>query len=324
MAIGYRSLFSNTSGSRNVAIGVDALYSNQTTSYSVAIGYQAANLSDVDGIVAIGYQAALVNRTGVRLTAIGYQALLTNDSTLDSTAVGYQALQNTIADFNTGVGVFALQDNTTGSENVAVGDYSVRQNTTGNQNTGVGSSALSGNLTGTKNTALGAYAMIQASEVSMNTMIGVNAGGLIVSSDNIGIGVDALGVGNAGAGQHIAIGNNALAAVSHPTANGNVSIGHDVMKNVTRAGLNVVIGYQAMQTPTVISTGNVVIGANAEAPNNTSHSIVLGRAAASTASNQFVVGSTSYNAGAVTTEVNSSSKAWNVIINGVAQKILLA
>jgi hypothetical protein len=50
----------------------------------------------------------------------------------------------------------------------------------------------------------------------------------------------------------------------------------------------------------------------------------LGRDATATASNQFVVGSGAYPAGAVATEVNASSKVWNVIINGVAQKILLA
>jgi hypothetical protein len=55
-----------------------------------------------------------------------------------------------------------------------------------------------------------------------------------------------------------------------------------------------------------------------------SGSVILGRSAAATASNQFVVGSSTYNAGAVTTESNLSLKVWNVIINGVAQKILLA
>ena len=52
--------------------------------------------------------------------------------------------------------------------------------------------------------------------------------------------------------------------------------------------------------------------------------MVLGYGAESTLSNQFVVGSTTESAGAVAAEVNSSANVWNVIINGVARKILLA
>jgi uncharacterized membrane protein len=52
--------------------------------------------------------------------------------------------------------------------------------------------------------------------------------------------------------------------------------------------------------------------------------VILGIDAQATASNQFVVGTATVNAGAVTAEVNTSANVWNVIINGVAQKILLA
>ena len=50
----------------------------------------------------------------------------------------------------------------------------------------------------------------------------------------------------------------------------------------------------------------------------------MGRGAAATGNNQFVVGSSSYNNGYVGTAVYSSTRYWNVIINGVAEKILLA
>jgi hypothetical protein len=52
--------------------------------------------------------------------------------------------------------------------------------------------------------------------------------------------------------------------------------------------------------------------------------VVLGSSAIATAANQFVVGSSSVNAGTVTTESLSSTKTWSVIINGTAYKILLA
>jgi len=53
-------------------------------------------------------------------------------------------------------------------------------------------------------------------------------------------------------------------------------------------------------------------------------SVILGRGATATADNQFVVGTATLNAGTVTAEVNASANVWNVRINGVARKILLA
>mgnify|MGYP000380117885 FL=1 len=52
-----------------------------------------------------------------------------------------------------------------------------------------------------------------------------------------------------------------------------------------------------------------------------SSSVVLGKEATATASNQFVVGSSSHNAGAVTTETVTVDKTWTVKINGVDYKI---
>jgi len=71
------------------------------------------------------------------------------------------------------------------------------------------------------------------------------------------------------------------------------------------------------------ATGSIIIGSDSTAATFT-NSIVIGREAAATANGQFVVGSTTYQVGAVANEVNTSSLAWNVIINGVARKILLA
>jgi len=56
---------------------------------------------------------------------------------------------------------------------------------------------------------------------------------------------------------------------------------------------------------------------------NFSSSVILGRDANATASNQFVVGSTSYNAGALVTESLTSDATWSVVINGTPYKILL-
>jgi hypothetical protein len=53
-------------------------------------------------------------------------------------------------------------------------------------------------------------------------------------------------------------------------------------------------------------------------------SVILGRNATATADNQFVVGSVGTIAGAVTVTAAPQAKVWNVVINGVAQQILLA
>jgi hypothetical protein len=51
---------------------------------------------------------------------------------------------------------------------------------------------------------------------------------------------------------------------------------------------------------------------------------MLGVTDTATGSNQMRFGSAGVNNGAVTAEVNASANVWNVFINGVAQKILLA
>ena len=57
---------------------------------------------------------------------------------------------------------------------------------------------------------------------------------------------------------------------------------------------------------------------------NFSGSVILGRAATATADNQFVVGSASVNAGTVVTAAQAQAKYWEVEINGVTERILLA
>jgi hypothetical protein len=50
----------------------------------------------------------------------------------------------------------------------------------------------------------------------------------------------------------------------------------------------------------------------------------LGKSALSTANNQFVIGSTTQNAGSITTAVSPIiAEYWTVIINGVSKRIAL-
>jgi len=89
----------------------------------------------------------------------------------------------------------------------------------------------------------------------------------------------------------------------------------------TTGSVNIAIGSNAGDQNTT-GNSNVVVGVSAQTGNFNS-SIILGRGATATASNQFVVGSATYNAGAVATEVVVSDTTWSVRINGTAYKILL-
>jgi hypothetical protein len=95
-AIGYRTLYNNSTGTNNVSIGVQSLLNNTgshntavgmntfqvgsgAASYNTAIGEGAlTNTFSGDSIVAIGFQAGYSNTTGDNNAFIGYQAGFSN------------------------------------------------------------------------------------------------------------------------------------------------------------------------------------------------------------------------------------------------------
>lgn len=159
---------------------------------------------------------------------------------------------------------------------------------TGSQvtNTRVGRFALNFNTTGIRNTSVGQEALYA------NT----------TGSNNSAFGRGAIAVNTTG-GNNSALGQNAL--FNNTTGNNNTVIGNNSLFAHTTGDSNSALG------------ADTVSG-------NFSGSVILGREATATANNQFVVGSTGTNAGSVTSEVNTSTQVWNVVINGVARKILLA
>jgi hypothetical protein len=224
-------------------------------------------------------------------------------------------------DTNTSFGFAALGDNTTGDKNTAFGQFSLGTNIDGQRNTAVGTSALQTNQSGSFNTAVGSEAL------------GVNSGG----NHNVALGAGALGANQLGE-SNVAIGSSAM--YSNGSGQNNVAVGFETLGSNASGSNNVVVGYNSLSLTSVslfntvigaescnsgpIGVGNTVVGYGAQA-GAFGGSVVLGVDAAATGSNQFVIGSTAYNAGAVTTETTvSSSKTWTVIINGVARKVLLA
>ena len=339
-AAGYQSLYYNTTGANNVAMGYRALMGNGVTtnwSNAVGIGYSAGQNNTANNLVAIGYQSGF-NNTGASNSFIGYAAGQSNTSGTVKVAIGSNADQNnttggysvfiggeagqgssgnTTASGNVGVGYRALFRYTTGSSNVAIGGSAMFDLTTGSTNVAVGSSAAYNLTTASDNVAIGALAMYTQQTGIRNVAIGKDAlrtadGGL----GNIAVGVNAwrsatTGSYNVGMGDYV--------GYYMTTGSGNVGIGYRTNFTNTAGNYNVAVGYSALNTA---STGsyNVALGYAADS-GGFSESVILGRSAAATASNQFVVGSSSYNVGAVTTETITADKTWTVKINGTDYKI---
>ena len=140
VGIGYRALFSNTTGNSNTANGISALYSNTT---------------------------------GNNNTASGINVLYSNTTGSNNTANGFYALyNNTTGNLNTANGPAALYTNTTGNNNTANGVNALYFNTTGFQNTANGFGAGSNITTGSNNTAIGYDAQVPTATASGQVRIG--------------------------------------------------------------------------------------------------------------------------------------------------------
>lgn len=357
---GDQALKSNTSGPYNTAIGFQSLQLNTTGADNTSVGYSTLPAVTTGyGNTAIGSNAGIWTTTGYNNTAIGGASLGANTTGYNNTAVGAFACQLGNKINNTAVGVYALYKST-GSSNTAVGGNAARNTTTGVFNTAVGSGALFSNTVSSENIAIGLNAMYTASQSDMefnitignnadftvnnafhnyNITIGYNASRLntIATTSNIVIGALANEYGSGG-GSIVAIGTSALKLQS--SADFTTAIGDNIGANLTTGINNTILGSSgAFQLTTGsnntligtvagwnITTGssNTFIGYNTTATVNVSGSVVIGKDAQATASNQFVVGSSGTQAGSVVTASLTSNRYWNVIINGTAYKILLS
>ena len=132
IGVGYRALYSNTTGNHNTASGYLSLYYNTTGSYNTASGYNAL-YSNTTGTAntTSGSFALYSNTTGTKNTASGYGALYSNATGHQNTASGYRALySNTTGSYNTALGKSAGYNNQTGSGNIFIG-YQAGYNETG-------------------------------------------------------------------------------------------------------------------------------------------------------------------------------------------------
>jgi Chaperone of endosialidase len=158
-AIGWSSLFANTTGSFNTGVGAGTLSAN-TSDNCTAVGAGALTLNtNGEDNCAVGAFALLRNTTGHGNVAIGFAALVNNNRGTFNTAVGDSALNSNVGGFsNTAVGNAALSSCKNGDENVAVGDSAGMSITRGKSNVAVGQSAGQHITKGSGNLLLGAFA----------------------------------------------------------------------------------------------------------------------------------------------------------------------
>ena len=256
-AIGWLSLFANTTGSFNTGVGAGTLWQN-TSHNNTAVGAGALTLNTTGfGNTANGAFALITNTVGKGNTAVGAATLVFNTEGSGNTAVGTGALQRnaggpTESSLNTAVGLDALGSNTTGNANTAVGagtldgpagPAALGSNTIGNANTAVGATmgsgpaALGSNSTGNGNTAVGAGTLFSAAALGSNT----------TGDANTAIGQTALNSNTTGGG-NIAVGDGAGANLT--TGSNNIDIGNE---GVAEEANTVRIGTSGTQTTTYIA-----------------------------------------------------------------------
>ena len=259
------------------------------------------------GNTAIGFESIKNNSEGLYNTALGYKTIsLGTYAGYGNTAIGYLALLNNQSDYNTAIGADAMKLNTIGVYNVAIGSSSLGQNSTGSQNVGIGNGALFGS---------------NGTSGEQNVAIGMNSGNRNRGLHNVAVGFESF-VENTTGNDNVAIGYQALSRSTTPSSN--TGVGAQSMRFTTSGQQNVAVGWRTLYSNTT-GSNNTAIGYNANATSASAFgNIILGAFASTTLNNQFVVGSSSVNAGAVITQTNTSSKYWEVVINGTTQKILLA
>lgn len=183
--IGYRALFSNTTGFENIAIGLSSLYYNTGGHYNVAAGRSSLFRNTTGGKnVAIGSFTLQANTSGSGNISIGHQSMYNNVTGLNNVAVGISALGNNTTSGNVGIGHYALMSNSTGHYNVAIGAHALQTGAGGVSNVAVGAFALYNNGIGTDNTALGYQALNTNTTGVNNTAIGSGAVAATATSVN--------------------------------------------------------------------------------------------------------------------------------------------
>jgi hypothetical protein len=341
IAIGRSSLYSNTTGVHNIALGRNSGGEITTGSNNISLGYNSLYYTSTGrDNIAIGNQALCYNTDGVRNIAIGYQSLRKSDKKSDNIAIGPNTLHDWVGGesrlSNIAIGLNSLYGGTTNSGapyyttnyskfsgNIAIGQESQSCNYYGNLNVSLGHNTLTFNVYGSENVAIGSGALYRANGGNNNIAIGTKSigytGPVPVGNHNIAIGYYSFGRTSCGGSYNILLGLKSMYGSNGGSHN--IGLGYCVLfSNYGQS--NIALGYKSLYQNTS-GYRNIAIGNNTNS-GNYNYSIILGGYATATGNNQFVVGSSSIPIGTITTESCSSSRTWEIRINGNSYKVLLA
>lgn len=137
-------------------------------------------------------------------------------------------------------------------------------------------------------------------------------------TDNTGFGYNALGACTTGFG-NLAIGNNAMSEGLNPS--NNIAIGEGALQKITTGSTNIAIGRNCLANLTSYSS-TIAIGNDITA--TATNGLAIGHGASVTSVGQIAIGSVANSLGTLRTESVSSTKTFEMKINGVVQKFLLA
>lgn len=275
----------------NLYNGDDALTGNRTVTgggFSLTFNAKTKVRSYGTTVYDIGFSVSNFNNTRDFFAVDGAGNVYSNgkNNAIDDCVYGYRA--------GSSMGVSAYF-------NTFFGSYS-GQNVTGAGCVAIGRAAMQGDST--FSTAIGSQALVNGG--SYMVAIGSNASRVAGNSFGVVIGTDA----------------------AYVLANGqkNIIIGWSSAASMTTGSNNIILGNYNNANPSTLVTGNknTLIGDEQwDFPATMEGSVVLGYKAKATGNNQFSVGSTEENAGAVTTEGFTQALTWTVKINGVDYKIPL-
>jgi hypothetical protein len=308
-AVGYQSLYDNTTGGSLVAVGHTALANNTTASNNVAVGVSSLTLNTTGAEnVALGTAALSSNTVGNNLVAVGRQALASATIGSNNVAVGRRALYSTTTASNlVAVGEQALTANTTGQYNTAIGRLSLFSNTTASNNTAVGYQALYANTTGFSNLALGRGALKLNTTASLNTVVGDEAMRQnTTGGSNVAVGTGSM-LSNTTGTTNTAVGRNSL--FSNTTASNNTAVGYEAGYSNTTGHSSVYVGWQSGRSNTT-AIQNTYVGQYAGYSTTGNNNTFIGGGAGylvSTGTKNTVLGSYSGNQGGLDIRTSSNN-----------------
>lgn len=186
--VGFRALYTNSTGTNNGAFGYQSLYSNTSGQYNYAFG-----------------SLSLYSNTTARYNVgVGDQVLFSNTTGWYNAGIGSQALYNTTGQYNTGVGYNSGNNLTSGSGNLCLGyNTNVASATADNQlnisnlifgtglsgsvsspagNIGIGTSAPIANAILDVSSTSKAFYPPRMTTTQRDAMTGVQAGALIFNT----------------------------------------------------------------------------------------------------------------------------------------------